>query len=280
VHACLGEIAEVEVSPARIRVVGFVETEERKSEIEGAMAILGDSALLRLEIRTAAEAAAAASAVNEAGVTVAAGSAGTPPRLEFRDTRPPAQDLLEEYFRRQPSSPRQVRAGDIAALTREIVRRMEETHTEAWALRRLAVRFGGDNLRDWDPGSLWLLQSMIEDHVRILGEKSDLAWNILEPVLGSPVASPGPEKEQLTGENWAQTVLTLFGRTNALHRSILHLFAGSGFTIGASAGEAIRDLPAEFASLRHFVNIATRLDWTARASRGEKAATTRKQEVQ
>ena len=170
--------------------------------------------IVTVDLRTAAEAAGAADVVTEA--TVEATRVGTAPL--------PIQDALDKYFAKREGAGRA-----ITQLANEAVTVSKDASDEAWALRRLAERFGQGGQDDLRLESKWLLEVMIRDHAGALLEHVRRNRTLLNPVLS--VAAGGkqapPMEREEDGRFWS-AVFSLFSLAEETDALVQGLFAGDG----------------------------------------------------
>jgi hypothetical protein len=258
-RACLGEPIEVvRTAQGNLLVRGLVHTSQRKAQLLAALADLQGPLWLEPEIRTVDEAVGAASSSGELtperGTAPAPGmaSAGEDSSMRVRSQRLAIQDELEEYFTKYPNAVEALishgggQAGGVsrmvAQFANQVVSRSEAALAEAWALRRLAERYGSGKTDKLPPRSRWLLEVMVTDHLRDLHVQVDLTRRLLEPVLAKlfvgpealagASAAPGSGLPVLsshhTDADWGVTAYRAFAATEQMHSLVLALYAPAG----------------------------------------------------
>lgn len=272
--ACLGETIEVvRDGSQRLIVRGIAETADRKQEL---LLALQNVRFVKVEIRTIQEAAHSTSEERSQAVIVETSpssfSKGEPPH-NSRPAKVAIHDYLERYLTQlRPSAvPELKEARTVPAIVQEEMTQLANecyssataALSEAWALRRLAERYGHltignpaatDGIRLTSRG---LLKAMMQDHVRSLNARVENLRSSLGPILIS-ILEPNPpvemaekaessESQTLQDHGWPDQTLRLFADVQKLHRLTLDLFSEEGPT-SRPVQENTRDL----LSLFHF----------------------------
>lgn len=259
VGADLGEPIEIVRTPSgEVEVRGLAETAERKQEL---LTALQDIPLVTVTIQTIEEA-------QEAELKAPVASLPSPPEASTARTAPepippapaplpfateevvasgrlPIQEELEQYFaarRRSDGSTEAERAGvrlDITEFSNKVLALCEGTLSEAWALRRLAERYSGEELAQFNPQSQWQLESLVRDHIRAMRERIEGAHALLRPVLLSMAAeeaggskqSARPPSHGLLDAGWPAFSPPLFTTVQRIDRLAGGLLAGAGLPL-------------------------------------------------
>jgi hypothetical protein len=217
-RACLGEPIRVERgSDGKIRVEGLVETVARRAQIAGVLAELDAVQMVTVDLHTAEE------SIGQTDY----GPEGTVGATRVGPTPLPIQAALEQYF-----AERRDRGEAITDLTNQAVTESKALSGEAWALRRLAERYGQKKTEDLALQSRWLLEVMIRDHADALVKRVRRSRTLLDPVLslaagGKQGAETQREEE---GPFWS-TVYSLFLLAEKTSTLIQALFAGDGLPL-------------------------------------------------
>ncbi|HLJ49144.1 MAG TPA: RNA polymerase sigma factor [Bryobacteraceae bacterium] len=176
-------------------VSGVVPSEQRRREIQNALASLGS---VRFELKTEDEL-----------VLEAPPPAQSSTEIRMASARSPIEKQLLEFFKHP---------ADVERFTRDILTSNEELMAHAWALHRLSDRYPSQSLASLNPDSQHKLQEMIADHRRdvrrALGELSAR----IEPVL-HVFAEPEPAPE---------TSQPLFESAQRVEQYVIALVSGSG----------------------------------------------------
>ena len=237
VRACLGEPVEVvRGTDGTLLVRGVTGTPQRKQEVIDAVAELGGSVRLEIDIKSTEE------ALREVGRENLNLTTPGP-----RTTQTPVSKELAKYFASE--GPLAARAAE--RFSEDAVSLSEDLMTEAWALRQLAERFGSGQDRNLSPKSRHLLEAMCLDHLNGMRTKTAKARTFVDPVL-SAISGPGQHAEAgLEVANfetaWDSALAPVFDCTKHIHTRILALFTG-----GAASAETrvlIRDVLAGFPEL-------------------------------
>lgn len=259
VGADLGEPIEiVRTSSGKVEVRGLAETAERKQEL---LTALRDIPLVTVAIQTIEEAreaelkapVASLPSPPEASPAPTApepmSAAPTPPPFATEEVvasgRLPIQEELEKYFaarRRSDGSTEAERAGvrlDITEFSNKVLALCEGTLSEAWALRRLAERYSGEELAQFSPQSQWQLENLVRDHIRAMRERIEGAHTLLRPVLRSMAAeeaggskqSARPLSHGLLDAGWPAFSPPLFTTVQRIDRLASGLLAGAGLPL-------------------------------------------------
>lgn len=255
-RACLGEPIEVERSPdSKIRVRGLVANSARREEIAHALGALKAPQMIAVDLRTAEEAVGATTDYEKDESEAA---------TRIRPSPLPIEEALEKYFMRRHESKQA-----ITELTNAAVTLSKDASDEAWALRRLAERFGSGGMDDLRLESKWLLEVMLRDHATWLLDHVKRSRTLLEPALS--VAAGGLELSRVEREPntdiWraVRAVFSLVERMDAL---VQGLFAGDSLPReqDQAAAGAVRLMAGDEAAAR-LANVLS--DLTERLDRVE-----------
>jgi hypothetical protein len=272
---CLGEPIEVVRGMGQIEVRGLARDEERKAELLAAVEAIP---LVAARIETIDEA-------QHSDVLAPPQSPLEEPRKEIPEVAPPEatwiedghlpiQPELEQYFRvlKTPGQARQPGAGSrevhlrIADLSNQAVSGSEAIMAEAWALRRLSESYPKKEMGELQVSSIWLLESMVRDHIEALNREVNQTRSLLDPVLlwileensSSQAARSelsGTESTTSTNDpqpSWNTSALMLFGRLERVRELIQGLFASGGLT--TSQEEAVGLLWSELSEFETSLN--------------------------
>jgi hypothetical protein len=288
--ACLGVPVRVERVEGRlVRVEGLVESAERKEELLTHLAAL--SPLVDIDIKTVEEAlrtASASGATHEPGGAPAPDSAarGADERLEVVATDSPIRAALERYLRQTPGTGVARNGSRKAPAPQELASEFSDrvlsdsmaNLTEAWALRRLAERYGGAARAELAPPAAALLRRMIADHnaslrartAAIQGQVRPLLLTLVEndrPPAAAPPAATGRAAvaDNPGQQDWAAQSLRIFQEIESAEAATTGLFADSGFANGgrsevtsehaaAALLQALPRLESRLRSLEQYLN--------------------------
>jgi len=230
VRACLGEPIEVRRTPdGELTVLGIVQEEERKRQLLVALSEVASAPWLRVEIRTAREAAEAEPAAQATTVGPALViSQGED--LYFREA-------LERYFadERRAEKPDTV-VNDFASLALSLT---DALLSEAWALRKLAEQFTGEALSALPPDSRGLVEVMVRDHLATLEARGREATAELEPALNAIARARPQEVAEGTAAaylTWQERVFEIFRTVEQVRSHVVGLFAGAGLPVQHGEG--------------------------------------------
>lgn len=278
-RSCLGEPVEVvRESGGRIRVRGVVRDFERKAELLTALAELQAAPFtgggVEVEIRAIGE-------LIEQNLPPEETVQDAPVRVYT--SRLPIRERLAAYLRKHPApgpeaeekgegGPTAADPGNVGeAVTRfsnRVISLADGALAEAWALRRLAERYGSAPRRALGPESRWLLEVMVRDHMAALVARGRRVRGLLGPVLaeiggagegpesGAPsVAGRPPGAAADPAASWSAACLQAFQRAKRMHELVHRLFAGEDLPedrLDAAVGElaaALLPLDREFSGL-------------------------------
>jgi hypothetical protein len=172
--------------------------------------------------------------------------------VQFSSDRLPLQDQLERYFAKDGEGERGVVSKNLNAFTRKVVSQSQAALDHAWALRRLAERYGSEQMQQSLPRTKWLLQVMIREHLAELTKQVAMTRELLQPVLASIAGDPrGPGRDQQRSlasdpaerdvsvdKDWKDAVLRAFASVEELHRGVLGLFAGASLPVDVDSAQA------------------------------------------
>jgi hypothetical protein len=282
--ACLGEPVEIAQEDGNVLAVrGLVASEERRQELLAALAELRGPDWLQVEIETV-ESALAATSRREPASASASADAGVLTdgySVQFASGRLPIEDELRSYFADLGDS--RAVSDQLAGFTRRAVSESQAALDQAWALRRLADRFGAQPRERLLPRSRWLLNWMINEHMQELERRSQELRGLLLPVLAHVAAEmdlaageAAPAESATDGgsrrdENWAAALLQAFESAEEIHRAVLGLFAGAGLT--ATPAPAVESgAAAEKEAVSSILDRLPELQTEVKAARGQVAA--------
>lgn len=231
VKACLGEPFDVTVEGAQVWVRGQVETQERRSEIEGALRKLP---LVQNDIQLFPE--------NLRGETTLQTNSPREIRMpEIQGGQWPWEEQLERYAAQHPENwagfPGKGTARErLIEAANNSLNQSQAALTEAWALRRLAERFPHQKNVRVLPRSLWLLEIMVKDHENELQKQITSCRQTLEPLLQimaqlekssgielpAVAAGPSPAKDST---DWASASLQVFSTAQRFQRKLSEALA-------------------------------------------------------
>lgn len=266
VQADLGEPIEVARNDAnQIEVRGLTETEQRKREITRA---LGGIPRIILKIQTVAEAARAKAVKSRtnpvktpAEKMAEADSVGE--RTPENDSDEFQQQLSRYLAAHQGAGDagggNTGLEGKVAWFSNAAVSHSEAALAEAWALRRLAERYGSTKASGLRPADAARLEELVRDHTAKLQKQLTELRRLTEPFLrtiatgGTTGPTSSPDR---SGENWdvkAKAVFTSVNQVNALTRK---LFAGGtqSSSSGGASDHAARELLGVFDALEQRLN--------------------------
>jgi hypothetical protein len=191
---------------AYLVVGGVVPSEQRREEIQSALAHLGG---VRFELKTENELALTAPPPSQGGAEITIASA-----------RSPIEKQLLDYFK-QPAG--------VEQFTRAVLASNEKLMARAWALRRLSERYPNSSLpaSGLSPVAMQELEEMIAAHRRemnaALYELSLTIGPTFLSFIEAPQAAPAPGG-------------LLFGRAQRVEEYVIALVSGSG-PLGPTAQE-------------------------------------------
>ena len=234
--ACLGEPVEVvrgaDGMPALRGIVG---TKEMKEAILAALERSDALDSVQVDIRTRGEAARNDGARPDFDEIPFARPSVEADRFSTRSV--PIRGLvlatdLTAYFRADdPLKPAGSVERDLGAFAGEAVERAEDLLRRAWALRRLAERYGPANGEAVSPEAGDLVREMCQDHLHGLGAsvRASADWTL--PALGAiakargvAVRAPEPSSwSAVPASPWPEAFLSLFEAASSIHRDTLAL---------------------------------------------------------
>jgi DNA-directed RNA polymerase specialized sigma24 family protein len=182
--ADLGE----QITAARVgrvlRVEAVVETEQRKAEILRALAPVLDNPSVKIDVKTAAEAAR---------------SGRTPPpafveQVEPAETRIPADAEMRRHFAGEADAD-----AEIERFASRVSSRSRRALQHAWALKRLAERFSPQELRALDAAAKQKWLRMAREHASAVRREGAALHQELRPVF-SPAEQVGPPPAGAIGD--------------------------------------------------------------------------------
>ncbi len=238
IRACLGEPIEVlRDADGSVLVRGLAVTRDRKEQVAAALGTLVGSGELTLEVRTTEEAMRDQT------------PAGPSVPVPLIPGPAPERRALHVLLQGRLGS-----AQEAARFASRVVSSSEELLSEAWALRRLAERYGS-RLDRLPPRARILIEAMVRDHLtgyeQRLHDARDLLRSVV-PAAGELRDIVQPEQPVGTAERWDSVALDVFTLTARVHRDLLALFAGSDLSARPNdlLQEVLRLLPELDVNLR------------------------------
>jgi hypothetical protein len=176
---------------------------------------LGDIRKLEMKIRTTDELAGSASTSSEPSDRRQAGSIDQL-STSVQAKRLPIEDYLERFLEERPLESAIVEGNqkDRAALTprerkltyiNRVISTSELAMAHAWALRRLAEAFPLEKLRPLHVPYSWMLQDMLDDHSKAIGEQINIMTELIQPLL-SQFCSFGSQEAISGGDDLSDDV--------------------------------------------------------------------------
>jgi len=221
---CLtGALQVVRSAPGKIVIRGVIEDEAQKQQL---LAALPTSPALEKDIRTLDEA-------------VAPSPAEVP---SFREiTLPPTGEIPGAELLRQ----KHYDAQGITRLANEAFRLSRNARREAWALRRLAERYGPKETGALSPAARQKLERMLAEHLLHLRRAISDGRSLLSPLVSADLAPSSPRAERAA---WSSELLSLVASVEQMDSLVQDLFTASG-TSPEQVEPKMRDLGSVFASL-------------------------------
>jgi hypothetical protein len=234
-----------------VRVEGLVDSVEHKQELLARLADIAASPFVAIDIKTVDEALQGSSSAGVADQRsrAASGAEATRPAgetLEVVATDSPIRKALERYLRQQLDSnltqDGSRRETDLQEMASEFSSRVVSSSlanlNEAWALRRLAERYGGSARARLPAAVDALLREMLAAHVTALRTRTAGIQGQVRRLLltlvprGAPATAssePGRVATDTAGEqDWAAQCLRIFQEVESSEALTTGLFADSG----------------------------------------------------
>ncbi len=227
--ADLGEqISVTRVADGELRVQGLADTDKRKSELLAALGSVSKNPAIKIEIRTIAEATAAAEKNERRNPRSALTEGLTVERVEAERDAMSAGPELRRYF-----------SGDDEQARRFALRMINRSHVamrHAGALKRLVYQFSPQDLRELSPEARAKLMALIRSHANAFQAETAALRQELQPIFfASAPAGASPEGSSITGdEELARAVMRLFDLGSANDDTVSAAFSSSGSGAGAT----------------------------------------------
>jgi hypothetical protein len=211
----------------RVRVQGLAGTEARRQELLSALAEQPTASLVTVEIRTVEEMVTLESAAAEPGAATAGEI-----HLRVDNGKLGVEMLLGQNT---PAEAKQV-----AFVSVQSVSSAAALLSDAWALRRLAERYGSTPLEDLEPDTASLLAVMVRDHLHALDSQTDALASFLEPIRSvvGPANELAASPLRAAAGVWSEDSLDLFATVESAQALVSRLFAQSGTTAEQARFEA------------------------------------------
>lgn len=210
--ADLGEQITVRRENGLLRIIGLVETSERKKEILNVLQSVVGNPSVKIEIQTVAEALAAEKNNSKLPTTVQ--------ELQTENESMAAENELIEYF----GSPDKARFFAV-----QTVNRSGRALSRAYALKRLAQQFKPEELGKLSPAARAKWLELIRQHARAFQTETESLRGELQKIFGAPVvgAADTPQVDDISDVPRAVESLLSFASTNdRVVRSAMTVSAG------------------------------------------------------
>ncbi len=234
-RACLGEPVEVvRAANGALAVRGIVGTGEMKAAILTALDRSDVPDAVTVDIRTQAESIGSADRGFEfAGPSVRpAINAGSPSARSGPVSGLPLTSDLTAYFRAaDPLRAADSVGKDLSAFAAGAVDRADDLLRRAWALRRLAERYGPSTAERISPEAAALVREMCRDHLHGVAHAARRSADWTLPALDAIAISRGVEEgapqpisqSSASTRSWSGPFLSLFEAANSIHSDTLVL---------------------------------------------------------
>jgi len=190
--ADLGEQISMErTSEGRLRIQGITDTAERKSEILRALAPVSNHPAVKIEVSTAAEAAARQARQLAGPVKIE--------QVAPAEDRIPTYHELRRHFAARETPESQMDA-EISRFAIRVSARARQALQRAWALKRLAGRFSEEDLRSLNPEAREKWLDLIRAHARACEQEVKGLRQELQPVFPTHSADEGSEEAGLAND--------------------------------------------------------------------------------
>lgn len=238
--ACLGEpISLRREARGGIRVEGVVRTAARKAELVRALASIGATVPVTLDIQTFDEAAGGA----------VAGTAVDEPIAPVRASKLPLEDDLIRHFSGAASTSTRV-----ARFANDSITASQRAMAHAWAARRLLESFPAARTAVLGAQPRYLMQIMTRDHFAALWTSLAEMRAILEPVLTSISPNAFDIARAAQAESDGDAFQMLFEAIGRIDEGLRYLLAGEPAKPGSGLGgtnERIAGIGRDFAVIHH-----------------------------
>ncbi len=246
--ACLGEPVEVErIEDRALAVRGVVGTNEMKAAILAALQRAETPDWVVLDIRTRAGAIAADALGIEVEWPATRTSVETAgPRDGAALGLPLAADLTAYFRADDPQRSSDLVGKGLTDFAYEAVERSDDLLQRAWALKKLAERYGAAREEVIPPKVQPLVEAMVRDHLVGIATAGRARADLVLPVLNAIAASRGVDAgiqgeishRQVLADAWPDLALSLFETTSSIHKNTLALLTVRLPVIDGSANGA------------------------------------------
>jgi hypothetical protein len=247
--ACLGVPVRVDRSqPGVVHVEGLVESSERKHELLSQLAAVSATPFVSIDIKTVDEAvrdSMAGGTAEDGELALSRDARQADETFEVVATDSPIRNALERYLRQANGSvpSRDAKPGDakLHELASEfsdgVISSSLANLTEAWALRRLAERYG-DGTAELPDAAAAMLREMLRGHVAALKTRTAGIQRKVGPLLltvasvnesgSAPGESPFTSPDSPGKQEWAAQSLRIFRQVEFAEGVTTGLFADAG----------------------------------------------------
>lgn len=247
--ACLGMPIKIALDPPGCVVVrGLVNSTEQRDRLEATFAPLSSQSCFRLDVKTVAQASyeqPRAEADREPGKD----------SVQILGGELPLEEQLEAYFARNPGASSETASASrkVAELADEAVVHADELLAEAWALRRLAERYGEARPDQLPAAATWLLEVMVRDHLQAVRERIGHLRSLVGPPFAVIAEKGGANPFRgipVSGSDdlaWDAALLRVFHSVQRLRWSVFALFARASLPEDRERAITFSEPPAEAA---------------------------------
>ncbi len=262
--ACLGEPIQITATGDGLRVSGIVDSLDIKRRVDTGLVRARLPAWVRTDIKTVAEA-------SRESRTEASEPAAVPAPAEDETVtgrRLPVQQELEVYLSSDAAGSSGSRGPPptVNEFTNQAAENADSVLADAWALRKLAERYGSLPGKP-DPAAVAMLQEMVQSHLAAIARRLSAMRTGLSPALESILRQrglrvPGAAQAAVSAPasgRWDTNCLRLFDSVTEIHNAVMSLFvvnlqedAGTGRAAGGRALSADRSVVNLLLALRGF----------------------------
>jgi len=233
VGADLGEqISVTRVADGELKVLGLVDTDQRKAELLAALSSVTRNPAVKIEISTVAEATAAAEKNARLTPRNASPEGVVVERVEAEKDVMPAGPELRRYF------------GDEEQMRRfasRMINRSHEAMRHAGALKRLLNQFSAQDLRELDPESRGKWLALVRSHANAFQAETAALRQELQPVFfaSAPLGAPQESPAITSDDELVRAVARLFDLSSANDQKVRTAFSSSAIGSGATVNSQL-----------------------------------------
>ena len=207
-----------------LHINGIVDTEQRKNEILQALAPVRNNPAVRIDVQTAAEAAARQARQSLNGSQLSVSSVDVDVKTGI-----PADADLRSYLSTQRGLSGETLNEEIRRFSERALGHSRQARRHASALKQIVERFSAEDLRTLDEPARRQWLSLVAQHARAIEQECAALRRELQPIFFSSAGSGERAASQIAGDaDLVRAVARLFELALSIDDTVRRSFTVSG----------------------------------------------------